>query len=205
MSGALWRGEPLVLASASRARSAVLEAAGIPVERRPADIDERAVERPLLAAGEPAAAIAAHLAAEKALAVSRAMPGRLVLGADQVLDFGGERFNKPADRAAARAQLRLLSGRRHALHSAAALAENGAVVETAAQTAVLTMRPLGDAFLDRYLDAVGEAVTQSVGAYQIEGLGAQLFEAIDGDHFTVLGLPLLPLLAILRQRGRLSA
>jgi septum formation protein len=205
VSAGLWQGEPLVLASASRIRAAMLEAAGLPVERRPADLDERAVERPLIEAGEPAAAIAAHLAAEKARAVSRAMPGRLVLGADQVLDFGGERFNKPADRAAARAQLRRLSGRRHALHAAAALAEDGLVVETTAQTAVLTMRPLGEAFLDRYLAAAGAAVTESVGAYQLEGLGAELFEAIEGDHFTVLGLPLLPLLAILRQRGRLLA
>jgi septum formation protein len=205
VNAALWQGEPLVLASGSRTRAAMLEAAGIPIERRPADIDERMLERPLIEAGEPAAAIAAHLAAEKARAVSHALPGRLVLGADQVLDFGGERFNKPAGRAAARAQLCRLAGRRHALHAAAALAEDGAIVETATQSVVLTMRPLGDEFLDRYLDAAGAAVTESVGAYQLEGLGAQLFEAIDGDHFTVLGLPLLPLLAILRRRGRLLA
>jgi septum formation protein len=205
MSAGLWIGEPLVLASASRPRAALLAAAGVPIEQHPAAIDERALELPLIARGEPAVAVAAHLAAEKARAVSRALPGRLVLGADQVLDIDGEQFTKPRDRATARVQLGRLSGRRHALHSAAALAEDGAIVATAVQTATLDMRPLGEDFLERYLDTAGPAITTSVGAYQLEGLGAQLFERIEGDHFTVLGLPLLPLLDILRRHGRLVA
>lgn len=205
MTETLWTGEPLVLASASRARASMLANAGVEIVRRPADIDERALERPLIERGEPASAIAAHLAAEKARAVSRALPGRLVLGADQVLDYAGERFTKPLDRAAARAQLSRLSGHRHALHSAAALAEDGVIVETAAQTVRLDMRRLGETFLDIYLEAAGDAVTASVGGYQLEGLGAQLFSRIEGDYFAVLGLPLLPLLDILRDRGRLLA
>jgi septum formation protein len=203
---ALWTAvAPLVLASSSRIRAAVLEAAGIPVEIVPAAVDERALEAPLVARSAPATAIAAHLARAKAVAVSSEMPGRLVLGADQVLALGAERLNKPADMAAARKRLRVLSGTTHSLHAAAALARDGAIVAETAQEAVLTMRVLSEDFLDRYLAAAGPQVCDSVGAYQLEGLGVHLFSKIAGDHFTVLGLPLLPLLGHLRDLGVLSA
>jgi septum formation protein len=183
----------------------LLGAAGVPIEVVPAAVDERALEEPLIARGAPAMAIAAHLARAKAVAVSGAMPGRLVLGADQVLAFGAERLNKPADMAAARARLRRLSGTTHSLHAAAALARDGAVVAEVAQEAVLTMRALNEDFLDRYLAAAGPQVCDSVGAYQLEGVGVHLFSRIEGDHFTVLGLPLLPLLERLREIGALAA
>jgi nucleoside triphosphate pyrophosphatase len=192
---ALWlAANPLVLASRSGARRALLAAAGIPLDVRPADLDERA-----LAAGAPAAA-AALLAREKALAVARTHPGRLVLGADQTLALGAERFDKPADQAAAAAQLRALRGRTHTLHSAVALVQDGTVLFEHADTARLTMRAFSDRFLERYLDTAGATVTASVGGYQIEGLGLQLFERIEGDYFTILGLPLLPVLDFLRRR-----
>ena len=195
---------PLVLASSSRIRAAMLEAAGIPIEVVPAAVDERALEAPLLARGAPATAVAAHLARAKAVAVSAAMPGRLVLGADQVLALGAERLNKPSDMAAARARLRVLSGTTHSLHAAAALAQDGTVAAEAAQEATLTMRVLSEDFLDRYVATAGPGVCDSVGAYQLEGLGVHLFATIVGDHFTVLGLPLLPLLGCLRDLGTLS-
>jgi septum formation protein len=192
---------PLVLASASRIRADVLRAAGIPIEIVPADVDERALEAPLLAAGVAPAAIARALAAAKAEAVSELMPGRLVLGADQVLALGNERFTKPADAAAARAQLRRLSGQTHVLHSAAALARDGTILDAMDAEAHLQMRALTPEGLDRYLAAAGDVVLSSVGAYQLEALGIHLFDRIEGDHFTVLGLPLLPLLASLRAMG----
>jgi septum formation protein len=192
---ALWlAADPLVLASRSSARRALLAAAGIPLEVRPADLDERA-----LAAGAPVAA-AALLAREKALAVARMEPGRLVLGADQTLALGAGRFDKPADRAGAAAQLRALRGRTHTLYSAVAVVQDGAVLFEYADTARLTLRAFSDGFLERYLDSAGAAVTASVGGYQIEGLGLQLFERIEGDYFTILGLPLLPVLDFLRRR-----
>jgi septum formation protein len=191
----LWlAADPLVLASRSEARRALLAAAGIPLDVRPADLDERA-----LAAGAPAAT-AALLAREKALAVARTEPGRLVLGADQTLALGAERFDKPGDRAGAAAALRALRGRTHVLHSAVAVVQDGAVLFEHADAARLTMRTFSDRFLERYLDAAGAAVTASVGGYQIEGLGLQLFERIEGDYFTILGLPLLPVLDFLRRR-----
>jgi len=199
----LWlRPEPLVLASKSAARRGVLEAAGIPVEIHPADIDERGIEADSDQAGP--GDVAALLAREKALAVSAAMPDRLVVGADQTLAVGTTRFSKPADRDAARLQLKLLRGRSHELHSAVALVSGGLVVFQAISVATMTMRAFSDEALDHYLDAVGAAVTSSVGAYQIEGIGIQLFEKIDGDHFTILGLPLMPLLAALRDVGALA-
>jgi septum formation protein len=194
---------PLVLASGSTVRRALLEAAGIPLEVRPASIDERAIE-----AGSPdkdPVAIAALLAREKALRVAADMPGRLVVGADQVLTFEGRRLDKPVDRAAARAQLQAFAGRPHELHAAVAVARDRALLFEHADVARLTVRPLSESFLDRYLDAAGAAVTVSVGAYQIEGIGIQLFDRLDGDHFTVMGLPLLPLLAYLRAEGSLAA
>jgi nucleoside triphosphate pyrophosphatase len=194
---------PLVLASGSSVRRALLEAAGIPVEVRPASLDERAVEAG--APSEDPGAVAALLARAKALRVAADVPGRLVIGADQTLALGRRRFDKPADRAGARAQLQALAGRTHALHAAVAVARGPDVLFAHVGVARLTMRPLTDAFLDRYLDAAGAAVTASVGAYQVEGLGIELFERIDGDHFTVMGLPLLPLLAYLRAEGSLAA
>jgi septum formation protein len=196
----LWlSAEPLVLASRSTVRRAVLAAAGIPVEACPADIDERAVEAGA-AVAEPGE-VAALLAARKAGVVSSAMPGRWVLGADQTLALGHRRFSKPADAAAARAQLTALRGRTHALHSAIAVARAGVVRHQTVEVARLTMREFSDSFLDRYLQEGGEAVLSSVGGYQLERLGIHLFERVDGDHFTVLGLPLVPLLAWLRSEG----
>jgi septum formation protein len=199
----LWLAEkPLVLASKSRLRRAILAHAGIPVEAAPADIDERAVES--RAGMHDAAEIASLLAREKALAVSARMPGRLVLGADQTLALGQRRFSKPQDRAGAQAQLMCLRGQTHELHAAFALVRDGTVVSGHRDVARLTMLPLSDTYIDCYLDAVGAAATESVGGYQVERLGIQLFERIEGDHFTILGLPLLPLLNVLRQAGLLA-
>jgi septum formation protein len=199
-----WRErDPLVLASRSSARRALLEAAGIPLEVDPADLDERALERS--ASSLVRGAVAQFLSREKAAAVSRARPGRLVLAADQVASLGAERFSKPADQAMARAQLSMLSGRSHELHSAITFAQDETVLFEHVAVARLTMRPLSEAFLDAYLDAAGSAATASVGGYQVEGLGIQLFERIEGDYFTVLGLPLIPALDFLRRRGCLLA
>jgi septum formation protein len=193
---------PLVLASRSAVRRTLLEAAGVPVETCPADIDERGVE-----AGAPLkapVAIAALLAREKASVIAGRNRGRLVLGADQTLSLDGRRFTKPADRAAARAQLRALSGRSHELYSAIAFVRDDVVLFEHVGVARLTMRTVSDRFLDDYLDAVGDAATASVGAYQLEGVGIQLFERLDGDYFTVLGLPLLTALDFLRRHGCLA-
>jgi septum formation protein len=199
----LWLADDsLVLASKSAARRAMLEAAGIPLAVHPADLDERALEPGAAAAG--AGAVAAHLAREKAAHVARQNPGRLVLGADQTLALGGELFAKPADRAAARDQLRALSGRTHELHAAIVFAADTRVLFEHTGVARLTMRRLSDRMLDLYLDAAESAATASVGGYQIEGLGVQLFERIDGDYFTILGLPLLAVLDFLRRRGCLA-
>jgi septum formation protein len=193
---------PLVLASRSSVRRTLLQAAGIPIDVCPADIDERSLEAraPLQAP----VAIAALLAREKASVVARRMPGCLILGADQTLSLNGERFVKPADRLAARAQLRALSGRTHELYSAIAFVRDATVLFEYVGVARLTMRALSDRFLDDYLDAVGDAATMSVGAYQLEGLGVQLFERLDGDYFTVLGLPLTTALDFLRRDGCLA-
>lgn len=190
-----------MLASGSSARRTLLLAAAIPIDVVPADIDERAVEAPLRAAGAAPEAVAAHLARAKAAAVAALRPGRLVLGADQVLALGMELFSKPASVAHARSHLQRLSGRTHALHSALCLRRDDTELFEAVGTARLTMRPLSAAFLDDYLAAEGEAVCGSVGAYRLEGLGIHLFTAIEGDHSTILGLPLLALLPALRQAG----
>jgi len=193
---------PLVLASRSAVRRTLLEAAGVPVEICPADIDERGVE-----AGAPLqapVAIAALLAREKASVIAERNRGRLILGADQTLSLDGRRFTKPADRAAAQVQLRALSGRTHELYSAIAFVQDGAVLFEYVGVARLTMRAVSDRFLDDYLDAVGEAATASVGGYQLEGLGIQLFERLDGEYFTVLGLPLTTALDFLRRHGCLE-
>jgi septum formation protein len=195
--------DPLLLASRSKVRRTLLTAAGIAVDVQAADLDERAIEAG--AANSEPAAIAALLAREKALVVCRAHPGRLVLGADQVLALDGKRFAKPADRAAALAQLRAFSGRVHELHSAVAFVQSGAVIFELVSVARLTMRKLSGQFLDAYLDAAGNAATESVGAYQLEGLGSLLFERVEGDYFAILGLPLLEVLDFLRRRGWLLA
>jgi septum formation protein len=198
-----WRGKhPLILASQSRARQSLLLSAGVAFEAVPADIDERAVQEAsrLSAPGE----IAALLAREKALAVSALHPGRLVVGADQTLALGFRLFSKPAGRVEAKEQLRALAGHCHELHSAAAVARNDQILFETTTIARMSMRPLGETEIDAYLDVAGEAVTTSVGAYQLEGMGVHLFERIEGDHFTILGLPLLPLLAFLRSERLLG-
>jgi septum formation protein len=203
MMSPLWRAaQPLVLASRSASRRAMLEAAGVPFEVSLPDIDERSVEA---AAGplDPAGA-ALLLACEKARAVARHRPGRLVIGADQTLALGKRRFDKPPDLEAARAQLKALSGNTHQLHSAVAVIRDGKVLLDTVDTASLTMRNLSAPFLDAYFDAAGAAVLDSVGAYQLEKLGIHLFERIEGDHFTILGLPLFALLAFLRRDGCLA-
>jgi len=196
----LWRGEPLVLASKSEVRGNLLAAAAIPFAVDPARIDEREVEAANETLSPPDAALL--LAREKALEVARRRDG-LVLGADQTLALGERRYSKPVDLDSARAQLKSLGRQTHALHSAAAVARGNEILFETVSTARLTMRPLSDAFLDTYLSAAGDRVTKSVGGYQLEGLGVHLFEKIEGDHFTVLGLPLLPLLAYFRKSGML--
>jgi nucleoside triphosphate pyrophosphatase len=190
---------PLVLASRSAARRTLLEAAGIRIELRPADLDERSLEAD--AESQEPAAVAAFLARKKAAAVAASHPGRLVLGADQTLALGAKRFSKPADRTAARAQLQALRGRTHELHSAIAFVQDATVLFEHVDTAKLTMRLFSERFLDFYLDTIGDGATASVGAYQVEGPGVQLFERIEGDYFTILGLPLLPVLDFLRRQG----
>ena len=199
----MWRGKhPLILASQSRARQALLANAGIGFEIVRAEIDERALQQAssLSAPGE----IAGLLAREKALFVSSRQPGRFVIGADQTLALGPRLFNKPAGRAQAAEQLRDLAGASHELHSAVAVARDGKILFETVAVARMTMRQLSGAEIGAYLDEAGEAVATSVGAYQLEGLGVHLFERIEGDHFTILGLPLLPLLAFLRSEGLLS-
>ncbi len=191
--------QPLVLASKSDVRGKILAAAGLRFEIRPAQIDERAVEAQ--AGPLDAAAAARLLARKKAESVAAAQPGRLVLGADQTLARGSKRFSKPANRAEAAEQLRELRGRPHELNSALALVRDGEVLFEHVDRARLTMRNFSDAFLNDYLDMAGGAALASVGGYQLEGVGVHLFEQVDGDYFTILGLPLLPLLAFLREKG----
>jgi septum formation protein len=200
---ALWLADaPLVLASQSKVRRMLLAAAGVPVETDPADLDERGLEAPVRS--QSAGAVAALLAREKAIAVARKHGGRLTLAADQTLALGTERLTKPQNRDGARAQLRALRGRTHELHSAIAFVQHGVVQFEHVGVARLTMRDFSDRFLELYLDAAGDSVAASVGGYQLEGYGLQLFESIDGDYFTILGLPLLEALAFLRRLGCLA-
>ena len=199
----LWLGkDPLILASQSPARQTLLANAGIKFEAVPARIDERALQQAsrLTAPGD----IAALLAHEKSLFVSAQLSGRFVVGADQTLALGSRLFSKPAGRAQAAEQLRALAGGTHELHSAVAVARDGKILFAGVTSARMTMRRLADIEIEAYLDQAGEAVTASVGAYQLEGLGVHLFERIEGDHFTILGLPLLPLLGFLRSERLLG-
>ena len=199
----IWREQrPLILASQSRARQLLLANAGLPLEAVPAAIDERAIQQKsgLLKPEE----IAALLAQEKARFVSAKMPDRYVIGADQTLALGQRLFSKPAGRVQAAEQLRALAGNTHELHSAVSVARGGKILFSEVSIARMTMRGLSDEEIRTYLDAAGDAVTTSVGAYQLEGLGVHLFDHIEGDHFTILGLPLMPLLAFLRGQGLLG-
>jgi nucleoside triphosphate pyrophosphatase len=189
--------QPLVLASGSEVRGKILAAAGLRIEIRPSQVDERAEEAK--AGIIDAAAVARHLARAKAAAIAALLPGRLVLGADQTLARGSRRFSKPLDRAGAAEQLRALRGRTHELHSALAVVRDGTTLFGCVETAKLTMRNFSDGFLESYLDLAGAAATSSVGGYQLEGIGIHLFERIEGDYFTILGLPILPLLGFFRQ------
>jgi septum formation protein len=200
--GGLWlRPEPLVLASRSRVRGAMLAAAAIPFEAVPADIDERAVED-RLDGGEP---VAASLACAKARAVAASRPGRLVLGSDQTIRLDGEALHKPADTDDAARQLRRMAGRAHVLESAAVLVQDGAVLGSVTASATIRIRPLSDAMIALYLAAAGESVLGSIGVYEVEALGVHLFEAVEGDHYTIMGLPLLPVLDLLRRQRALAA
>jgi septum formation protein len=189
--------QPLVLASRSDIRGKILAAAGLRFEIRPSQIDERAMEAKLGVVD--ASGVAQHLARAKAEAIAALLPGRLVLGADQTLANGAKRLSKPGDRAQAAEQLRALRGRTHELHSALALVRAGETIFSCVDTAKLTMRDFSDHFLNSYLDMAGDTAMSSVGGYQLEGIGIHLFERVEGDYFTILGLPLLPLLTFLRQ------
>jgi len=189
----------VVLASASAARAALLRSAGIPMTVDEAGIDEAEIKASLRAIGADATATAETLAELKAQRVSRRHGGRWIVGADQVLNCDGELFDKPAGVADARAQLLTLRGRRHELVSAVVLVRDGERLWHHIGRAALTMRNFSETFLDGYLGTVGDATLSSVGAYQLEGPGAQLFSKIEGDYFTILGLPLLPLMDILRE------
>jgi septum formation protein len=194
----------IVLASASRSRARLLEAAGVAFTAIPAAVDEAEIKSALRAEQAPPGHIAEVLAELKAQRVSGRVPDALVIGADQVLDCEGVLYDKPADLAAARTQLLALRGRTHSLATATCVARGGSVIWRSLQTARLTMRPFSDAFLDAYLARAGDAVTGSCGAYALEGLGAQLFTHVAGDFFAILGLPLIPLLDCLRNNGALD-
>ncbi|HEX4738211.1 MAG TPA: nucleoside triphosphate pyrophosphatase [Allosphingosinicella sp.] len=194
----------LLLASKSAARRAMLEAAGVPFEPVEAELDEESAKAGLQSAGFDAVGVAEELAQLKALSV-RAGAGDLVLGCDQVLEReDGSLLSKPESREELRQQLKSLGGTTHKLHSAAVICENGGTKWFGFESASLTMRPLADAFLDSYLGREWEHVRWNVGGYRIEGPGVQLFERIEGSHFAIMGLPLLPLLAYLRERGLLE-
>lgn len=194
---------PLVLASQSRSRKAMLQAAGVPFEARAATLDEAELKRELI--GVPGADVAVILAEAKAIGVSLALPGRLVLGGDSLVEVAGRHFDKPVSRANAADHLRFFSGQTMALSSAAVLVRDGAVVWRHVETARLKVRTLSAGFIDSYLDSEWPAVAACVGVFRIEAHGVHLFDSIEGSHFTVLGMPLLAVLAALRSHGMLPA
>ncbi len=193
----------LILASQSASRRAMLDAAGVPYRAVPAHLDERGLEQSL--AGSPPDEIAQQLAVAKARAVAEEHPGALVLGSDSLVEVDGCRFDKPASREQAAEHLRFFSGKAMCLHSAAALVRGDSVVWRFGAVAVLSVRPLSDAFIADYLGHEWPAVADCVGVFRIEARGVQLFDSIDGDHFTVLGMPLLPVLGALREQGILPS
>jgi septum formation protein len=196
---------PVVLASASGTRAEILRKAGVPFVVEPAAVDEAEMKRSLAAEGATPADAALALAELKARKAAARHPGAFVIGADQILECNGVWFDKPPDLDHARAQLRSLRGHSHRLVSSVCVVRDGERVWHETDTAELTMRRFSDAFLDSYLEKVGGAVCGWVGAYQVEGLGAQLFSRVRGDHYTILGLPLIPLLAFLREHGVVAA
>lgn len=195
----------LILASQSPFRKMLMENAGLTFDAFSPEIDERAAESELERQAPSPADVALHLAEAKATAVSVRHPGRLVIGSDQTLSLADRVFHKPEGIAGAREHLLALSGRTHALNSGVVIAVGGEVAWRHVSTASLTMRPLSADFIDRHLARVGERVLGSVGAYQLESEGIQLFERIEGDYFTIIGLPMLPLLAQLRSMGAIDA
>jgi septum formation protein len=201
----LWRGAaPLVLASGSPFRLALLQSAGIPAEAVKPEIDERAVEQSVRDRGAGPEQVAGVLAEAKALSISSNFAGRFVLGCDQTLALGARAFHKPEGREGARQHLKALSGRTHHLHSGLALVQDGRLIWSEVTSASMTMRELADDMIEAYLDAAGDAILKSVGAYQLESLGIHLFEHFEGDQSTIVGLPLLPLLEALRQEGLIA-
>ncbi len=193
----------LILASSSRTRALMLRNAGLNPEIIPSCVDENRTKAIFRCDGKSASALAMALAAEKAQAVAEQHPGRLILGADQVLEFNGETYDKPETMDEARAQMKMLRGNRHRLISAAVLMRDDSVLWKGEGSAALHMRDFSDGFMDRYLAGIGEAALWSVGSYQIEGHGAQLFRAIEGDYFSILGLPLLDVLSALWREGEI--
>ncbi|MDH3739054.1 MAG: Maf family protein [Alphaproteobacteria bacterium] len=191
----------VILASASKSRAHILRAAGVPHTTVPANIDESAVKRALARNSAPALAVAETLALQKAQHVSQSHRGAFVIGADQVLECDGRLFDKPADIEQARAHLCALRGKRHTLAGSISLVRDGVVIWQHNDQAHLDMRELSDAFIEWYTEQMGDQICETVGAYKLEGIGAQLFETIDGDFFSILGLPLLPLLDVLRRHG----
>ncbi|MFI4973767.1 MAG: Maf family protein [Caulobacterales bacterium] len=194
----------IVLASRSASRAAILKGAGVAFESAGSGVDEDAAKASLVAAGADPCGIADALAELKAVTVSRARPG-LIIGADQTLDLDGQLYDKAGDLDEARRRLRSLRGRTHHLHAAVVVARDGEAIWRALASPRMTMRPFSDAFLEAYLARNADAVLGSVGCYQLEGEGVQLFEEIDGDYFAILGLPLLPLLDLLRRHGALAS
>lgn len=196
--------KPLILASQSPFRRMLMENAGLTFAAVAADIDERSIEKDLQGQKPSPAEVALHLAEAKAMAVAASRPGHLVIGSDQTLSLGARVFHKPQGMTGAREHLLALSGKTHALNSAVVIAADGAVRWRHVSTAKLTMRQLSARFVDDHLARVGERVLGSVGAYQLEGEGIQLFQKIDGDYFTIIGLPMLPLLDELRSMGAID-
>lgn len=189
---------PLILASSSKTRETLLRNAGLEFEIAFPRVDEEEMKHSLQASGATAAETAVSLAELKAMRISRQYPDHYVIGADQMLECGSVWFDKPADKEHARAHLKALSGKTHSLHNAVCVVKSSTILWHHVNEARLAMRTFSDDFLDHYMAAVGDEILWSVGAYQLEGVGAQLFNKVDGDFFSILGLPLLPLMDFLR-------